>query len=174
SRPPYLDGYRLESRKNDDPETCAERAARIKQVGREVERSADFVICNPLSAHLLERPIILWLEIGIPCRSALSAPAAPPRDPAGPIRIVHAPSDPVSKGTPAIRRAVENLRARCPYPLEYVELQGRPNREVLEELARCDLVVDQVYNDTAMAGLATEAAAFGKPAVVGGYGWPQL
>jgi hypothetical protein len=34
---------------------------------------------------------------------------------------------------------------------------------------RCDFVIDELYSDTRMAGLATEAAFFGKPAVVGGY-----
>ena len=34
--------------------------------------------------------------------------------------------------------------------------------------------IDQVYCDTPMAGFATEAAWFGKPAVVGGYGFDYL
>ena len=45
---------------------------------------------------------------------------------------------------------------------------------VLAELARCDLVVDQLYADTPMSTLPAEAAAFGKATVVAGYGWDEL
>ena len=44
-----------------------------------------------------------------------------------------------------------------------------PNKIVLKELGTCDFVVDQLYSDSPLAGFATEAAYFGKPAVVGGY-----
>ena len=40
---------------------------------------------------------------------------------------------------------------------------------VLEKMAMSDIVVDQVYCDTPMAGFATEAAINGVPVVVGGY-----
>ena len=39
---------------------------------------------------------------------------------------------------------------------------------------RADLVVDQLYSDVPCAGLATEAAALGRPAVVGGYAGEEL
>ncbi len=55
------------------------------------------------------------------------------------------------------------------YQIEYIEITGRPHHEVIEQLASCDFVVDQVYSDTPLAGFAAEAAWFGKPAVVGGY-----
>jgi len=44
-----------------------------------------------------------------------------------------------------------------------------PNHAVLEELGKCDFVIDQAFADYGMAGFATEAAWFGKTAVVGGY-----
>jgi hypothetical protein len=40
---------------------------------------------------------------------------------------------------------------------------------VLQELSRCDFVIDQLYSDTPMAGFATEAAFHAKPSVVGSY-----
>ena len=58
--------------------------------------------------------------------------------------------------------------------VELVVVTGRPNREVLAAIASCDFVVDQVYSDTPMGGFATEAAARGRPAVVGGHGWDEL
>jgi hypothetical protein len=56
----------------------------------------------------------------------------------------------------------------------YVELRNRPHCEVLEELSKCDFVLDELYSDTPLAGLGTEAASFGKPALVGGYGKEAL
>jgi hypothetical protein len=44
----------------------------------------------------------------------------------------------------------------------------------MREIQHCDFVVDQLYSDTPMAGFATEVAWFGKPAVVGGYGFDYL
>jgi hypothetical protein len=44
----------------------------------------------------------------------------------------------------------------------------------LDEIKKCDFVVDQIYSDVPLAGFATEAAWFGKPAVVAGYGFDQL
>jgi hypothetical protein len=58
--------------------------------------------------------------------------------------------------------------------IEFVEITGQPNAVVLRELEKCDFVVDQVYSDIPMASFATEAAFYGKPAVVGGYGWNPL
>ena len=46
---------------------------------------------------------------------------------------------------------------------------GQPNSVVLEQLARCDFIIDQLYADFPMPGFATEAAWFGKPAVTAGY-----
>jgi hypothetical protein len=55
------------------------------------------------------------------------------------------------------------------YNIDYIEITGRPNAEVLEELELCDFIIDEIYSDTPMAVFATEAAFAGKPAVVGSY-----
>jgi hypothetical protein len=55
-----------------------------------------------------------------------------------------------------------------------VLINGPPFREILEAIQHCDFVVDQLFSDTPMAGFATEAAWFGKPAIVGGYGLESL
>jgi hypothetical protein len=89
------------------------------------------------------------------------------------IRILHSPSHPAAKGSPLIIQAIENLRQRG-YVIEFTLIHGRPNKDVLAEIQRCDFVVDQIYSDTPMAGFATESAWFGKPAVVGGYGLDRL
>jgi hypothetical protein len=55
------------------------------------------------------------------------------------------------------------------YEIEFIELHGVSNAKVIEELQRCDFVIDQVYSDSPMATFSSEAAVFGKPAIVGGY-----
>jgi hypothetical protein len=84
------------------------------------------------------------------------------------IQILHSPSDPIAKGSDRIRNSINVLKKKG-YNIDFVEITGRPHQEVIEELQKCDFVVDQVYSDTPMAGFATEAAWFGKPAIVGGY-----
>jgi hypothetical protein len=56
-------------------------------------------------------------------------------------------------------------------PLEFRQLTGVPRAQVLHEITQCDFVVDELYSDAPLAGFAAEASAFGKTAVVGGYGW---
>jgi hypothetical protein len=72
------------------------------------------------------------------------------------------------KGTSQIIEILTRLRNKG-HEIELVQIQGMPNEVVLQELARCDFIVDQLYSDSPMAAFATEAALFGKPAVVGGY-----
>jgi hypothetical protein len=89
------------------------------------------------------------------------------------IRILHSPSHPAVKGTNKIIAAVEQLKQKG-YSIDFITIQGKSFQEVIDEIQLCDFVVDQVYSDTPMAGFATEAAWFGKPAVVGGYGLEAL
>jgi glycosyltransferase involved in cell wall biosynthesis len=126
-------------------------------------------VCHPPYGFLHEQPVVAFLIIGIP-RTPLATPPRPRSS--GPVRIVHAPSHPVAKGTARIREAVEAVLASG-RDVEYVELVGVPNEHVRHELARCDFVVDSAYSDTPMAGLAADAALFGRPTIVGGYAWDE-
>jgi len=177
-RPPYLDGSYLSVDDAVMPAAgwLARRSRLLSRQARRCSRWAHWVIGQPLSSsHFGCQPMVNWFAIGWPhqpvevdsCSVALS-PAL-----GRPWRLLHAPSKPVLKGTGRIRAAIEQLRA-AGYAIDYTELQGRPNHEVLSCLQRCDLVVDQLYSDTPMAGLAVEAAALGKPALVAGYGLDQL
>jgi hypothetical protein len=170
SRPPYIDGA-LMLGGGVSVEQCIEFASRQKREIGIIERYADQIVNHPLSAHFHARPFVSFLSLGIP--RDFAAPGAETGED-GPTarratRILHCPSHPEAKGTPEIRRAVASLRAKG-HEIEFAEITGRPNAEVLAGIARCDFVVDQVYCDTPMAGFAAEAAFLGKPAVVGGYG----
>jgi hypothetical protein len=167
-RPSYMDGESIASVDDRGIARCFALTRRIKSQLRKIERQADVIVGHHLSAHLHERRFVPFLLLGIPFTTT-TRPGAEGEEPGpGPIRIVHAPSTPRQKGTPEIRRAIEALRAEG-HAIDFIELIGKPNRVVLDELSRCDFVVDELYSDTRMAGLATEAAFFGKPTVVGGY-----
>lgn len=173
SRPPYMDGPDLLSRDGASPEALARLVLRKKRLVTRLERYADFIVCNPLTAQFAERPFVSFFALGLAMN--LHATAMPiPTPPSGKsVRILHSPSDPAVKGTQRIRDAVDLVRAEG-HLIEFVELRGVPHQAVLAELQRCDFVVDQAYSDVPMAGFAAEAAWAGRPAVVAGYGWDEL
>lgn len=171
SRPPFVDGATQHARPQPSPDECVRATAERKRMLQAIERHAFAVVCNPLSAHLHERPIINIERLGLPCPAR--APRPMPRAPRRTVRVLHAPSSTEIKGTAQIRLGVAALVADG-LPIEYVEIAGRPNREVLEELTRADIAVDQLYSDVPMAVFASEAASLGVPAVVCGYAGPHF
>jgi hypothetical protein len=139
---------------------------------RMAERFGTACIGNPLSSQFHGRDFVNWFEVGIPVDLSLADQGSSTgfdRRAGGPVRIVHAPSDPINKGTSHIRRAVADLMASG-LELELIELIGVPHKQVARELERCDFVVDELYSDVPGGGLAVEAAACGRPSIVCGYG----
>lgn len=165
-RPPYLSGVGI----REDPSSAAlaDATARVRRRVRRVERHASAVIALPESAQLHARPFVHFLAVGFPFAAPEVAGADPREANDRAVRILHCPTDMTAKGTERVRAAVEACRSRGA-TIDYRELSGRPHAEVLEALEWTDFVVDEVHGDTPMAGLATEAAYFGKPSVVGSY-----
>jgi glycosyltransferase involved in cell wall biosynthesis len=89
--------------------------------------------------------------------------AAPP-DPARerPV-VVHAPTDHAGKGTPAVRAAVDLLRAEG-VAFEYRELHGASRAEVQAACAAADVVVDQLGLGS-YGVFAVEAMAGARPVI---------
>lgn len=166
SRPPYIENIINIGDKSSIVQ-CIKNTARQKSKIQYIEKYTDFSINHPPTSHFHERKIIQWLAIGIPkkysscCNTERSGKNLK-------IRILHAPSNSLAKGTEQIRKSIRALQKKN-YPLEYVEIIGKPHSVVLDELNKCDFVVDQLYSDTPMAVFATEAAWHGKPSVVCGY-----
>jgi len=76
------------------------------------------------------------------------------------IKVVHAPSDELTKGSRAIEQAVEEvMRGRG--DVEYVRVRGLPRAQLRAVLEDADLVVDQALIGW-YGGLAVEAMALGK------------
>ena len=61
------------------------------------------------------------------------------------IKILHAPSEPLFKGTPLVRAAIKKLKLEG-YNFEYVELQNVPNEVVIEHLRTSHIVLNQFYS----------------------------
>lgn len=176
SRPPYLSGsYRL-SDGSLPPLATIRRQTRLTSARvRRIHRYADHVIGAPYTSHFAPGPQINLFAIGLP--------QVPPSEHVGQpgsvrqttvdIRVLHAPSNPMAKGTHLIREAVDELR-RNGLPIVLIEITGAANVQVIDAIRHVDFVVDQIYSDTPMAGFAAEAGRYGIPAVVGGYGLTEL
>lgn len=160
ARPPYCDGANYFSDIGKVYSVTREKASRIKML----EKYMDVIDYSP-SSHFHTKPYLIFNCIGIPVDEKERVQK---KETDGKIRILHAPSDQIGKGTAVIRKIIKEIQEEG-YQFEYIEVSGLPHSVVLEKMAMSDIVVDQVYCDTPMAGFATEAAINGVPVVVGGY-----
>src|SRR5574338_318748 len=167
-RPSYLDGIEIEAG-DASADALIESTRRKRDMIRAVERRATAVVSHAPTSQLLSRTFVDWLAIGIP---TMPRPVPVPRAD-GPLRVLHAPSHGMAKGTSRIREAIDHLRA-AGTPIEYRELEGGRNEVVAEAIASADIVIDQLYADTPMAVLAAEAAAAGRPTIVGSVDWAAI
>ena len=176
SRPHFMSGAVCGARRIDDRRArrLARRMRRQRDRVRAIAAACDDVIENPLCSQYHEKPCIDWFQFGFPSGGeSFGEPID--ASPGGDVtRILHCPSRPEIKGTAEIRACIEQLRDVEKLPIRYTEITGMPHSEVLTRLADCDFVIDELFSDSPMAGFASEAAWFGKPAIVGGYGWDIL
>lgn len=167
SRPPYIDGAIMAKSSGRTITECVDLTKKSKKEVEEVERYADYIIDSPASGQFHTKPFINWFHIGVPYQNKTKIGSQNDEERRS-VRILHSPSFPEAKGSVEIERTIENLIAKG-HSLEYVKVTNKPNSVVIEEILKADIVVDQLYSDTPMAGFATEAAFFGKPVIVGGY-----
>lgn len=172
SRPTYMDGAVLLRIPKPSITECMGRTKAQKKLLEQVEKYADVIISHPASSQLHTRKFIPWLQIGVPTqipkhKSDLSVDLLYSQQNSK-VRLLHSPSHPESKGTDQFRLVVQKLKAKG-LNFDWIEILNRPNVEVLAEIARADIIIDQLYSDTPMATFATEAAYQGKPALVGSY-----
>jgi hypothetical protein len=113
---------------------------RVKSVARKAEKYADMII-SPRKTHLsyLANSVdnfMYMIDDKILNPSSLIIK--------NDIKIVHAPSNPIIKGTPLVRAAIKKLQLEG-YVFEYIELQIKQNSEVLEHLTNSHIVLNQFY-----------------------------
>ncbi len=160
ARPPYLNGKYLTC---DIKKIISETKSKKKIIKNKCKYST-YLIDHPTTSHFNERDYIPLLHMGIPfyCEEQKDYNNEIPI-------ILHAPSNPKIKGTEIIRKVINDLQKIDKYKFIYTEIIDMPHSEVLENLQKCSFVVNELYSDTLMAGLDTEAAWFGKPSIIGGY-----
>jgi len=105
------------------------------------------------TVYVVPTPIVLPLRPG-------AAPAPLPGE--GPI-VLHAPSEQLVKGTATIAAAIAAVGARR--PLRTALVSGVPHEQVLAEIERADVVVDQL-NSVTTGVFTLEAMALGRPVLV--------
>ncbi len=167
ARPPYCDGAFLPYPEVTDIEALIRSSAKRKRELKIIEKFADYCIVHPPTAILFEKPCLSFFHLGIPVRLDEKAPPAPEGGHDRVVTVLHCPSHPAAKGTETIRETIKKLSQK--HLITYIEVIGKPNSFVREKLQECDFVVDQLYSPTPMPGFVSEAAAFGKPAVICGY-----
>jgi glycosyltransferase involved in cell wall biosynthesis len=182
ARPPYIDGF-IGSKDGIKPsmELLFRTAAKIKSVVEKHEKYASIIVGPPfISTQFSRLRQVNFFAVGLPLNlnkeknsDDLHCNDYSKKMSQKTIRILHSPSHPAGKGTKLIEEAIYKLKARG-YSIDFVLIHGEPFNVVLEEIKKCDFVVDQVYSCTPMAGFAAESAWFGKPCVVGGYGLDTL
>ncbi len=172
SRAPYLSSVLVGSEGGFDVDHCIRETKKIKKHLQMIEEYADVIINNPMASHFHERKVINWHVIGIPfkCPTVIEQES---EFEVSPCVIVHAPTRPEQKGSAQIEQAIDSLRSKG-HDIKFIKLVGRTNAEVLESIADCDFVVDELFSDVFMASFATEAASYGKPAVVGLYEYEKV
>lgn len=177
ARPPYIDEVRAPIGAEIDWEGLRSQTDRIYARVKRVERFADEILAYPAISHFFTRPIIDWFAIGKPLiiPAAIATAHQPDRgqpDPRGesggrPFRVGHAPSRPSVKGTTLLLEEIEWLK-RDGWNIEIVMTVGFVSQtQVLELLATCDVVVDQLWADAPGGTLAAEAVRLGFSVIVG-------
>ncbi|MBF9038830.1 hypothetical protein LSUCC0246_09940 [Rhodobacterales bacterium LSUCC0246] len=182
ARPPFMDGFLLNRMPHDPILTDY-----IYKISKRKSKKIDFILKNafavigsPMSTSpFATKSFINTFYVGAPFRPTELINYECDYDKKYKVLeekslvIVHAPSSPVAKGTEHIEYIVNNLISEG-YDIDFRLLKNMTNSEVISVLASCDILVDQMYSDTPMSGVATEAAYYGKPSVVGGYGFGTL
>ena len=179
SRPRYLSAYAMQALDSDKDvakrfiKKLIKRTRRQRARVNSISKAANYVIENPLCGHFQAKPFINYFIVGMPIKMQSNRVDPKPQKKDSKVRILHCPSRPEIKGTERIKetlspQVLERLHA------ELIVLTGVPHSRVLEEIEKCDFVIDQLYSDAPLAGFAAEAASHNKVPIVGGYGWDEM
>lgn len=168
-RPPYCGCF------NGDSKAVKSATRQRAKTVRMQERCA-LMISSPAYSHFHNRPYINCMAIGIPIdkneivkrKDRKQVICKAEKYGSQKVVILHAPSAQKWKGSDVVKKIITNIKNKG-YSIEFIEVTGVTHDVVLKMIAESDIVVDQVFSDTPMAGFASEAAINGVPVVVSGY-----
>lgn len=127
-------------------------------------RHADhFFVVNPDLLYFLPKEMTSFLPYAVAGFADIPQRFGP-FAPDGRLRIIHAPTDRVAKGSRLILGALDRLKEEFPNRLETVIVEGRPHDEALRLFATADLFVDQLLVGW-YGGVAVEVMKMGIPVV---------
>lgn len=184
--PDYIDGALMDEQHqmpSIEDTVISTRHKRLKV--RYIEKWSSCVIGSPLSSSFLAGiPFVDIIKLGRVCQAQFNPKVACEdtikhrstnklSSRTNPFRIVHIPSHAPGKGSNAIRDVVMHLKLRIEN-IDYVELKDLSNDEVLVELGKADLLIDQMYSDLPLSGLGMESLVLGTPVLVSGYGLKHM
>jgi hypothetical protein len=175
ARPAFIDGAHWSNAlKTSDPLRSIHRTflQQTKHMSR-IERRSNLVVAHPLASQLLSKPAVAATCIGIPIPNIPGHLQINHNVNRSQVRVIHSPSDRRGKGSDIISDLVSRTSSNL-HTLDYIELHGVSNSEVISKLAESDIAIDQLYTDTRLAGFGTEAASLGVAVLSGSYGAAEL
>jgi hypothetical protein len=170
ARPPYLGGnLHLDATTPKGAKQLKRQSMEARRAVQMAEKHCSIVLGSPFSTHYFaSKPFINSFHIGIPQAVFGTKFLDKKKHAKSGFQILHAPSKPELKGTTVICAAIDELKAEG-LNISLNLVSGVSNDVVRERISEVDLIVDQLYSDTPMPALATEASAQGKPTVIGSY-----
>lgn len=173
TRPSYINGkYKDEGVYGQfNSSGCYLETQHIEKCVRKIEKYANTIINYPQHGHFHIKKFISGNFIGFPTNQIqlVNNPNdCTSSNPSKRVKIIHAPSRPFAKGSLEFKKIINALIEEG-LNIEYIELIGKSNSEVLSEIESCDIVLDELYSDLPLGGLGSEAAIFSKPVIVFGY-----
>lgn len=170
-RPAFMDGVAIYSYNSMFERSLIYDSEESKRRARYIEKHVDFVVAQPCHSLFLTKPFINSVHFGQPVNK-IDVESVDRTD--NIVRLFHSTTSPYAKGTFIIRYWVEVLREELsnrypPIKIEYTEVSYLPHDELLKQMSKSDIVIDQLYSDLFLSITASEALMLGKPVVVAGY-----
>lgn len=138
-----------------------------------IEKYSDVLINEPSRGLFYTKPFAIFSIIGLPfTENKINKKTNFLKKSNEGANILHVASIP-EKGTYKIRKIIKSLKEKN-YHIDYIEITGRPNSEVLLEIQKCDFVINELYADNLSNYFFAESSFFGKPTVTAGYYFKQI
>jgi len=164
ARPAYLSGKFISNGFSLD--FIKETTLSIYKKNKIIEKYANYIIGYPAYCIFFSKKIVNYLWIGSPIDLSNYKKLKKKKIKSQNLRILHVSKEISEKNI--FKQIILELKKKG-YKISFISLKNVTNKKVLSEIQKSDILLDELYSDTPMAGLATEAAFFGVPAIVGGY-----
>ena len=166
SRPSFLDFALLNALDDNSIDNIIKTTLETKSNNQFIEKYATHIVSNVFSSYFFNKPIISLQCIGH--ASIQTSSNHFEHQHTNKINILHAPSRKDAKGTSEIIKIIDKLIAEGEN-IHLTIISGATNQEVLNEIQKCDFVIDQLYSDFPLAAFTGEASCYKKPTIVGSY-----